>query len=739
MSIFFDETQRLFTMHTKHSTYQCMIGPFGFLMHLYYGKRVDDQNMAYLISGRDRGFSGNPYEAASNRSFSADTLPLEYSGTDSGDYRIASAGIVNADGSMALDLRYKSHAITGGKYSLEGLPALYEETGGEAETLALTLYDPVSRLEVTLLFGVFAEKDIITRAAVFTSRGSGGIRLTRAMSMSIDFPYGEFDLIHFPGRHTMERQFERVPVMQGIHTISSSRGTSSHQHNPGIILCSKNAAEDHGECYGFNLVYSGSFSANIETDQTGQTRLNMGLDYEGFCFYLREGDSFFTPETVMCFSDEGLAALSQRYHRIYRHNLCRGPCKLSPRPVLINNWEATYFDFDGPKLIAIAREASKLGIEMLVMDDGWFGARDSDTKALGDWFVNEDKLKMSLGELTGEINKLGLKIGLWFEPEMISEDSGLYREHPDWALRIPDRKPVLSRGQLALDMSREDVRTYIFNAICAVLDSAHIEYVKWDMNRSLAGWYSPLLPAGRQGELPHRYMLGLYELLEKLTQKYPYVLFEGCSGGGGRFDPGMLYYHPHIWCSDNTDALDRLKIQYGTSFFYPVSAAGSHVSTVPNHQTGRTAPLKTRCITALSGVFGFELDLTKLTGEEKEEVKFRTAEFKKYQPLIHGGRYYRLCSPFDPPGISAWQFAADDKSAALLCVVVPDTAANPPNIRIRLKGLDEKRLYRCGEKMYAGAALMYGGYILPGPSGDYPAFCVYVEALNPAPARPPHL
>jgi alpha-galactosidase len=699
------------------------------LQHLYYGKRVDDQNMDYLILARDRGFSGNPYEAGKDRSFSTDTMPLEYSGAGSGDYRIASIGLVNADGSMALDLRYKSHALTSGKYSLKGLPALYEDKPGEAETLAITLYDSVSLLEVTLLYGVFAEKDIITRAAVVANHGGGEIKLIKALSMSIDFPYGEFDLIHFPGRHAMERQFERVPLMGGIHTVSSNRGTSSHQNNPGIILCCRDAAEDFGGCYGFNLVYSGNFSANVEVDQIGQTRVNMGLDYEGFCFSLREGD-FFTPETVMCFSDEGLAALSQRYHRIYRHNLCRGACKLQPRPVLINNWEAAYFDFDGPKLIQIAKEASKLGIDLLVMDDGWFGGRDSDTKALGDWFVNEDKLKMSLAELAGEINRLGLKFGLWLEPEMVSEDSRLYREHPGWALQIPGRKPVLGRGQLALDMSREEVRDFIFDAICAVLDSAHIEYVKWDMNRSLANWYSPLLPAARQGELPHRYMLGLYDLLEKVTQKYPHILFEGCSGGGGRFDPGMLYYHPQIWCSDNTDAIGRLKIQYGTSFFYPLSAVGSHVSAVPNHQTGRTSPLKTRCITALSGTFGFELDPAKMTGEEKGAAQFWTAEFKRYQPLIHDGLYYRLLSPFDPPGISAWQFAAEDKTAALLCVVVTDPAANPPNIRIRLKGLDEKTRYRCGEKSYTGAALMYGGYVLPGPSGDYPALTAYFDSRS---------
>jgi alpha-galactosidase len=726
MSVFFDNDRRLFTIHTKNSSYQCMIGPHDFLLHLYYGKRVDDQNMDYLIFSRDRGFSGNPYEAGKNRDFSLDTLPLEYSGAGNGDYRISAASVINTGGSMALDLRYKSHTITKGKYSLEGLPALYEEKEGEAETLALTLCDSVSCLEITLLYGIFAEKDIITRAALIANHG-GGIKLTKAMSMSIDFPYGDFDLIHFPGRHAMERQFERVPVMGGIFTVSSGRGASSHQHNPGIILCSKNTTEDFGVCYGFNLVYSGSFLAAVETDQIGQTRVNMGLDYEGFCFNLREGDSFVTPEVVMCFCDEGFAALSQRYHRIYRHNLCRGPYKLSPRPVLINNWEATCFDFDGPRLIKIAQDASKLGIDMLVMDDGWFGARDSDTKALGDWFVNENKLKMTLKDLAGEMNKLGMKFGLWFEPEMVSEDSRLYREHPGWALRIPDRKPVLSRGQLALDMSREDVRNYIFDSICAILDSAPIEYVKWDMNRSLTNWYSPLLSAARQAELPHRYMLGVYDLLEKLTQKYPFVLFEGCSGGGGRFDPGMLYYHPQIWCSDNTDAIGRLKIQYGTSFFYPLSAVGSHVSAVPNQQTGRTSPIATRCVTALSGTFGFELDVTKMTGEEKDATKFWTAEFKKYRPLIHGGLYYRLLSPFEAPGLSAWQFVSDDKTAALLCLVVTDAAANPPNIRISLKGLDEKSRYYCGEKYYTGAALMYGGYVLPGPSGDYPAITAYFE------------
>jgi alpha-galactosidase len=637
-----------------------------------------------------------------------------------------------------LDPRYKSHTVTKGKYSLPGLPALYDEKG-EAETLTVTLFDSVSGLEIQLLYGVFAEKDIITRAAVFTNRGGGKIKLTKAMSLNVDFPYGEFDLVHFHGRHAMECQFERVPLMRGVQSVSSGRGTSSHHHNPGIILCGKDANEDHGDCYGFNLVYSGNFSANVETDQAGQVRVNIGLDYEDFCFNLQPrtegrqdrgsplqgGESFTTPEAVMCYSGDGFAPLSHRFHRIYRHNLCRGPYKLAGRPVLINNWEATYFDFDGPKLIRLAGEAAELGIEMLVMDDGWFGRRDNDDSSLGDWFVNENKLKMSLKTLVEGINGMGIKFGIWFEPEMISENSDLYRKHPDWALQAPNRGPVRGRSQLVLDMSRAEVRDYLFESICAILDSARIEYVKWDMNRSITDWYSPSFSADRQAELPHRYMLGLYELLEKLTRKYPHVLFEGCSGGGGRFDPGMLHYHPQIWCSDNTDPEARLKIQYGTGFFYPVSAVGSHVSAAPNHQNGSTTPLKPRCIAALPGSFGFELDITKMTAGEEETVRLWTEEYKRLQPLIHDGLYYRLLSPFDSRGVTAWQFVSQDKTQALLCVAATDVQANPPNVRILLKGLDENKTYRCGEQLYSGAALRRGGFVLPGFAGDYPAemFC----------------
>jgi alpha-galactosidase len=531
MAVLFDKDRWLFTIHTARTTYQFMVGPWGFLLHLYYGRRVAREDMSYLVKRRDRGFSGNPADAGDDRSFSLDTLPLEYPTVGTGDYRIAAAGVINADGSSVLDPRFQRYEIRKGKYTLPGLPGLYankhKDGKGEAETLAVTLLDPVSQLEITLLYGVFAEKDIITRAAVFTNRGGGDIRLTKALSASVDFLYGTFDLIHFHGRHAMERQFERIPVMRGIQSVFSQRGTSSHQHNPGIILCAKDAAEDHGGCYGFNLVYSGNFSASIETDQTGQTRVNMGLDYDGFCWTLAEGQSFFTPEVVMSYSDDGLAALFHRFHRIYRHNLCRGPYKLAARPVLINNWEATYFNFTGAKLIEIARNAAKRGLDMLVMDDGWFGKpecgslRDSDNRALGDWFVNEEKLQMSLEDLVRSVNRLGIRFGIWFEPEMISEDSVLFREHPDWTLRVPGREPVRGRNQLVLDMSREDVRDYLYERICAILDSANIEYVKWDMNRSVADWWSPLLGAGRQGELPPPLHAGPVRVTRKTYPEIP--------------------------------------------------------------------------------------------------------------------------------------------------------------------------------------------------------------------------
>ncbi|MDR2751254.1 MAG: alpha-galactosidase, partial [Clostridiales bacterium] len=546
---------------------------------------------------------------------------------------------------------------------------------------------------------------------------------------SLDLLRGDLDLSHFHGRHAMEREIERTPVISGVQTLGSSRGTSSHQENPGFILSARDANEEHGECWGLNLVYSGNFSANIERSQTSQTRAVLGLGDQSFQWTLSPGESFFTPEAVMSFSGDGFAKLSHNFHRAVRHNVCRGKHKLSSRPILLNSWEGVYFDFTGAKLLQIAESAKEIGAEMLVMDDGWFGDRFDDNRALGDWTVNEEKLGCSLKELVEGVNERGLKFGIWVEPEMVSEDSDLYREHKDWALQIPSRNPVRGRNQLVLDLSRENIRDFLYQRMCEIFDSAPIEYVKWDMNRSITDWHSPLLSASKQGELPHRYVLGLYDLMKKLTERYPNILFEGCSGGGGRFDLGMLCYQPQIWCSDNTDAINRLKIQYGTSFFYPASSVGSHVSASPNHQTGRSSSLNTRAAVAAAGSFGYELDVAKMTKAEKAEALALTEQYKKFRPLVHDGLYYRLSSPYDPTGVIAWQFAAEDESAALLTVVAADVAANPSCIYLRLKGLSNNKTYACGDAVYSGAALMNAGFKIAPLTGDYPAEVFYFKEV----------
>ena len=629
----------VFTLQTKSSTYQ-MKEEGGFLFHNYYGPVIGDVDMSYLVCPMDRGFSGQPQEIVDRR-FSLDTRLLEYSAYGTGDYRDYCLHAVYEDGSHVTDLRFVSYEVKEGKYALEGLPAMYQ--GEEkAETLEITLRDEYKNLEVVLYYSVFEDLDVITRACKIVNQSKEQVRLLRAYSMGLDFDNKDMDMLHFYGRHAMERKMERSPLQHGFQGVESRRGYSSHQQNPFVILCKQDANEEYGWCYGASFAYSGNFSIQAEVSQMDLTRLTVGIQDTQFEFHLEPGESFTAPEVILSFSENGLGQLSRNYHKAIRHNLCRGKYKTERRPVLINNWEATYFDFTPEKLVAIAKDAKELGIEMLVMDDGWFGKRDSDYSGLGDWFVNEKKLKGGLKNLVEEVNKAGMKFGIWFEPEMISEDSDLYRAHPDWALTVPGRSFTRARHQLVLDFSREDVRTYIFDRMCEILESANIEYVKWDANRHLTDVWSAKLPADRQGEVFHRYILGLYDFLEKLTQRFPNLLIEGCSGGGGRFDAGMMYYHPQIWCSDDTDAIERLDIQYGTSFGYPISTVGSHVSVCPNHQTGRSVSMKTRGIVAMAGTFGYELDITRLSQEEKDMVKIQVEEFKKYYSLIQQGDYYRL-------------------------------------------------------------------------------------------------
>ena len=722
MAIIMNQAEQVFTLQTKRTTYQMKAGDYGILLHLYYGARVEDCTMDYLLHRKDVGFSGNPYEAGEDRSFSLDTLPQEFPSYGVGDYRNNCVGVCQADGTRAADFRYVSWEIREGAHKIPGLPCLFDEDE-TAETLVIFLEDAASSLKLELYYVVFADRDVIARSARITNGGKEAVRLEKMMSACLELPNGSWEAIHFHGRHAMERRLERLPLMHGTMEVGSRRGTSSHQHNPGVILCSPDATEEHGGCYGLSLIYSGSFSMEIEMDQMDSVRAVCGINPEFFEYRLEPGEAFDTPQLMMTYSGNGLGRMSANFHSIIRHNLCRGKYKFARRPVLINNWEATYFDFNEEKILSIARQASEMGIEMLVLDDGWFGSRDSDNAGLGDWFVNTDKLKGGLTDLVTGINGLGMKFGIWIEPEMVNEDSCLYREHPDWALTIPGRKPCRSRNQLVLDMSRSEVRDYVFDSIAAVLKSANVEYVKWDMNRSICDVYSAVLPKERQGEVYHRYVIGIYDLMERFTSSFPNILFEGCSGGGGRFDPAILYYSPQIWCSDDTDGIERLEIQYGTSFFYPISAVGSHVSAIPNHQTGRRTPLATRGVVAMAGSFGYEMDLNLLTEDEKEAVKAQVEDYKKYYDLIHNGDYYRLASPQGDSGFTAWQFVSGDKTRTLLNLVITHVRANAPDLWFKLRGLDPEKRYRLEEdgRIYSGSALMNAGISIPMIMGDYPA------------------
>ncbi|MDE7273313.1 MAG: alpha-galactosidase [Lachnospiraceae bacterium] len=721
MAIQYQQEKQLFTLNTEHTTYQMKVDSLGFLLHLYYGARVSG-NMDYLLTYYDRGFSGNPADAGNDRTYSMDALPQEYPQAGTGDYRNTALVIRNADGSEYCDLRYVSHEIKRGKYALKGLPAVYA-ADDEAETLEILLEDSVSGVQVKLWYGVLEKEDIITRSAAVVNRGAERICVEKGASACLDFISGDYDLISFYGRHAMERNFQRTGIAHGCQMIGSRRGTSSHQYNPAVIIADKNATEDTGSCYGMVFVYSGNFMCEAEKDQYGQTRVLMGLHSDLFHYPLGKGEMLVIPETILTYSAQGFGNLSRKYHHCIKKHLCRGKYSQQSRPVLLNSWEAAYFDFDGETIYSLAKEAAALGIDMVVMDDGWFGKRDDDDSGLGDWQVNEEKLGCSLGELIERINAVGIAFGIWIEPEMVSEDSALYRQHPDWVIQVPGRKPVRGRNQLVLDFSREDVRNCIFDQICGVLDQGKIEYVKWDMNRNLTDIYSL---QSDQGKVTYDYVLGVYDFLEKLIQRYPDLLIEGCSGGGGRFDAGMLYYTPQIWCSDNTDAIDRLKIQFGTSFFYPVSVVGSHVSAVPNHQTGRSTSLRTRGVVAMAGTFGYELNPAALSDEEKEEIKDQIASYKRYETLICQGDYYRLSNPFEDE-YAAWAFVSEDQKQVLLNVVMQENHGNMTVSYVRLKGLKPDAVYQDTETSaaYYGSALMEAGIPMPVQLGEYQAYQKY--------------
>lgn len=715
----YHEAEKVFDLRTENSTYQMQVREYDTLVHLYYGCPVGDSLITDRIVCVDRGFSGNPYEAGKDKTFSLDTLPQEYTAYGNGDYRINGLEVEQADGSDTANLKFESYEITKGKYSLKGLPAMFAKED-EAETLEIVLADRVSGLKAHLLYSVFPHLDVITRAVRLEQTGETPVTVKKAMSMEMDFEYREMDAVHFYGRHNVERQMERTHLGHANWSVGSIRGTSSHHHNPFVILCDRNTEETYGNCYGYALAYSGNFTFETEVDQVGHTRVVMGIHPYHFAWTLEKGDTFETPEVIMSYSAEGFGKLSRIYHDAYRNNLIRSKYVEQPRPILVNNWEATYFDFDADKLYHIAEEARNIGLDMFVLDDGWFGKRDNDWCALGDWEVNEEKIKGGLPALAERIHGLGLKFGLWVEPEMISEDSDLYRAHPDWAFAIPGRVPNHSRNQLVLDMTREDVREYLLERLTTIVHDAKIDYVKWDMNRSVCDVYSHMAAQNRNGELYHRYVLGVYDLLERFLAACPDLLLEGCSGGGGRYDAGMMYYSPQIWCSDNTDAINRLSIQYGSSFFYPISTVGSHVSVCPNHQTGRVTPFRTRGDVALAGSFGYEMDLNKISEEEKEMVKEQVAAMHEYYELTHEGLYYRLTG-LKKQDFMAWEFVAKDQSRALLTIVKTDAEGNMLPVHTKVCGLAEDKLYRCSldQEVRLGRTWNRAGLTLHQVLGEY--------------------
>ena len=710
INIFYNEKDKAFKLRANNTDYMMKVCEEGYLAHVYYGNKVPDEDLTYLLR-----LDESPFTPATNdrdRASFMDTLPFEYPCFGLGDYRESAFKIMDADGMSTSDLRYVSHKMYEGKPKLEGLPATFATEESGCSTLEITMYDKYADIEVVLIYTAFDKLDVITRSAVITNKSEKPFKITRALSACVDFDTDKMDMITLNGSWARERAVERCRLHHGKQLVDSCRGESSHQNNPFVALCDNNADEDKGEVFGFNFVYSGNFYAQAEVTQHKKTRFLMGINPLGFEWLLEKGESFTCPEVVMVHSDEGIGKMSRTFHDLYRNNLIRGEYKDKRRPILINNWEATYFNFDTDKLIDIAKEASKLGIEMLVMDDGWFGHRDSDNSSLGDWFVYEKKLKGGLKYLVDEVNKLGMKFGIWFEPEMISPDSELYKAHPDWAIQIKGRPLTLCREQYVLDYSRKEVRDHVYGMMKKILDSANIEYIKWDMNRQLTEVGSTTLPAERQRELWHRYVLGVYDLMDRLTTDYPHILLENCSGGGARFDPGMLYYSPQIWCSDDTDAIERLKIQHGTSMCYPCSAMGAHVSDCPNHTVGRNTPFKTRGHVAMVGTFGYELDVTRIPQEDRDAIPAQIEEFNKFNKLVRTGDHYRIGNMFEDNTWDAWEFVAKDKSEALFEFVQVLGRPNERSRRIKLKGLEADAYYyeeNEPDKKISGAALMNAG------------------------------
>ena len=718
MSIFYHESTQTFHLTNGEISYLMKVLPNGALGQLYCGQAVRDrESFDHLLELRSRPMSSCVFEG--NRYFSLEHCKQEYPVYGSTDFRHPAVELCQPNGSRITDFVYHSHTVTPGKPALPGLPATYCEADGEAETLTVCLRDPLLEVELYLNYTIFAGQPALARSACLKNRGGQDLHLTAAMSLSLDLPDSGYEFVHFSGAWSRERFMKVRQLEQGIQSVESTRGHSSHNHNPFIMLRRPGTDEDKGEVMGFSLVYSGNFLAQVEVDNWDTARVTMGINPFGFDWKLSPGGEFQTPEAVMVYSSQGMGAMSRAFHKLYRTRLARGYWRDRPRPVLLNNWEATYFDFTEDKLVSIAEAARKDGVELFVLDDGWFGARTHESAGLGDWAANPDRLPGGITRLAERVERLGLRFGLWFEPEMANKDSDLYRAHPDWIIQTPGRRSSPGRNQYVLDFSRPEVVDHIYGMMAKILSEAKVSYIKWDMNRSITEAFSAALPPDRQGELFHRYILGVYDLYERLTTAFPHVLFESCASGGGRFDPGLLYYAPQGWASDDSDAVERLKIQYGTSFCYPISSIGAHVSAVPNHQLGRITPLSTRGNAACFGAFGYELDLNRLTGEERELVREQIAFVKEYRQTLQFGDFYRLLSPFEG-NFTAWMAVSPDRRTALVGWYKTLNEVNGPYRRVKLRGLDPDLAYTVdgGAEHYGDELMRVGLTVSDAAAGE---------------------
>ena len=744
MSIVFHPQSRTFHLYNACISYIFKVLPSGHLGQLYCGKALRDRpDFDHLFETAPRSMAACFFD--DDTAYSLEHIRQEYAVCGAGDTRLPALDARMADGSRLLDLQYQSHAVTPGKPPIEGLPATYTEQDDEADTLTVTLADPLAGVTVTLFYTVFAQLPAIARHAEIACTGENPVSLDRAMSLCLDLPDSDYEMVELTGAWARERHVATRPLAEGVQAVYSLRGHSSHQFNPFLALKRPDCGEMHGEVYGFSLVYSGNFLAQADVDPYHVTRVTMGIHPQNFSWKLRPGETFATPEAVMVYSDRGLNGMSQAFHTLYRSRLARGVWRDAVRPVLVNNWEATYFDFNEEKLLALATEARALGIELFVLDDGWFRNRSSDETGLGDWEVDTAKLPGGLKGFGEKLNAMGLQFGLWIEPEMVNPGTRLWQEHPDWVLHQPGRRPLPSRHQYVLDCSNPAVVDYLYDRLTALLDGAPVSYIKWDMNRSISDAFSCAAGPEGQGAVLHRYILGVYRLYQRLIDRFPRILFESCSSGGARFDPGMLYYAPQCWASDDTDAVERLKIQYGTSFVYPVSSMGAHVAAVPNHQLGRVTSLTTRANVAFFGAFGYEMDLTRLPPRGRELVARQVAFFKQYRRLLQFGAFWRLQSPF-AHNEAAWMTVSPDRETALVGDYLVLQQANAGYRRIRLAGLAPDRLYRvtplgsgaepCGPAYTAGGdELMQAGLVTTGDSrmqhdGDFVSRLYLLEAVT---------